>query len=166
MTAVHASTDRSAALRWLAYAAVALATLVGLFAMHGLAMAMPAAMPMPGSSVPSSHIGATAASMEIRASNAPATVRMGAASGMGEVAGSAWVTGSPTAGVHGGCDAEHNGCLATLRAQPHPHSPAAVALASAPGRPAELFSHLGRCALFGHGPPPRPCLIELCISRT
>lgn len=165
MARIDVRIDRSTALRWLSYAVINLATLAGLFAMHGLTMAMPAAMPMSSSSVVSSSVDATSTTRTT--GPASSAVANGVTTTPDAGAVSASIAASPMAGSRGGCDAEHDGCLATLRGQPHLPSPAPVTLTPAIAGPAALVSNASRAELLGRGPaPPRPCLTELCISRT
>lgn len=167
MTGVDVRIDRSSGLRWLAYAAVTLATLAGLFAMHGPPMTMPTAMPMPSSvAVESSPVHTSVTAMEIAMGATSPAVRMGAVTGRDVRATTASIAASPTAGVHGGCDAEHDGCLATLRGQLHSVTHAPITIASAVADPASLSTDLSRAGLLRRAPPPRPCLTALCISRT
>lgn len=99
MATHDATVTRRRGLWVLASAAVAITTLAGLFAMHGVPMTMPAATSM-------SEAGAApAASMR---SVAPPSHRS-------RVSVAALMVG-PHIGTHGGRDAEHDGCLAAFRA--------------------------------------------------
>jgi hypothetical protein len=63
------------------------------------------------------------------------------------------------AGVRGGCDPEHDGCLAPLRGQPHSLSPSPITLTSAVVNPLSLFSDPSRAGRLRKGTtttlPPR-----------
>lgn len=163
---------RSPGLPWLSYAAAAVVTLAGLFAMHGLPMTVPTTMPMPTSVAvaadnPAGTAGTWGTTTKMATGDTSSPVRIGPVTTHSDSAATASEAASSMAGVHGGCDADHDGCLTTLRGHAQAVSPTAITLASAVTYPALLFSDLTRAGLLRRGSPPsRPCLIELCISRT
>ena len=164
MSAQAKRNDRSHRLWLLAYAALTFATLSGLFAMHGLPMKMPgagtgrpAAMSVATADMaPSDALADTALPPVTQdASTAHAAPDLHPSGAPVERGRRATVAGVvPMASVHGGCDATHDGCLATLRAWSHSAAPVTVAIAfpaAVPARPHDAV-HLGERCL----PPPPP----------
>lgn len=180
MTGADVRISRIPGLRVLPYVAVAIATLAGLFAMHGLPMTMPTTTAMPSAvavacnSAGASGMSGTSVGMAtgdpVSAAHVRAVTAHDGHAGTASVASPMSVSPvcvSPMAGVHGGCDADHDGCLATLRGQPHSVAPSAITLALAGADPASSSGIPTRAGLLRRGAPvSRPCLTELCISRT
>lgn len=136
--------------------------------MHGLPMNGSTAMPMSNSSITFSPAAAVGTSMQTVTHGPAPEIGLGAVNEVGDAAASASITALPMAGLLGGCDAEHDGCLATLRGQPRQASPATVTLLLAGADSVLTLRAASGSGPLGREPPPssRPCLNELFISRT
>jgi len=139
---------------WIARAALAVAVIGGLFAMHGLAGTGAVEMGHSG------EVSSQSMASEDMAHALPADPDPGKGSASMVPASLVRTTEVPA-----GCGMDHTNCVTVLRAQHHPEPVAVLSAIAAlpPDHPAPERDQLARCDSRA---PPDISLTRLCISRT